>query len=290
MTSPRLLITGGTGFIGGYLTSFFREQGYFVEAPKRQKLDLTDPQAVKSFVERHQIDLILHSACEGVTAQTSLPDDTIFTRNQRMFSSLNEALPPHGRLIHLGSGAEYDKRFPIVQVDESTAETATPQDVYGRSKQWISQQIETLPHALHLRLFGVYGVGEGSHRFITQAIQAQVQGERIRIRQNVRFSYLWIDDLAKILQRFIEMPPPERILNVTPNESITLVELAQLIQAQSTTPSPLYIEQEGLQAEYTGSNLRLLSVLGGFRFTSYAEGVASLYSVLPDPKKIESIE
>jgi GDP-L-fucose synthase len=290
MTSPRLLITGGTGFIGGYLTSFFREQGYFVEAPKRQKLDLTDPQAVKSFVERHQIDLILHSACEGVTAQTSLPDATIFTRNQRMFSSLNEALPPHGRLIHLGSGAEYDKRFPIVQVDESTAETATPQDVYGRSKQWISQQIETLPHALHLRLFGVYGVGEGSHRFITQAIQAQLNNEPIVIRKNVRFSYLWIDDLAKILQRFIEMPPSERILNVTPNESITLVELAQLIQAQSTTPSPLYIEQEGLQAEYTGSNLRLLNTLGDFRFTSYAEGVASLYSVLPDPKKIESIE
>ncbi len=280
MTSPRLLITGSTGFIGGYLTSFFREHGYVVEAPRRQDLDLTDPQAVKGFVETHEIDLILHSACEGVNPHNLLADDLILARNQQMFSSLNEALPPQGRLIHLGSGAEYDKRFPIVQVDESTAETATPQDVYGRSKQWISQQIEGLPHALNLRLFGVYGVGEGSHRFITQAIQSHVKQEPIVIRQNVRFSYLWIDDLAKILQRFIETPPAERILNVTPNESITLVELAQLIQAQSTTPSPFYIEQEGHQAEYTGSNLRLLSVLGDFRFTSYAEGVAHLYRML----------
>ncbi|MCE2931056.1 MAG: NAD-dependent epimerase/dehydratase family protein [Vampirovibrionales bacterium] len=280
MTKPRLLITGGTGFIGGSLTSFFREHGYFVEAPKRQELDLTDPQVVRGFVERHQIDLILHSACEGVSPHNSLADELIFTRNQQMFIALNDALPPQGRLIHLGSGAEYDKRFPIVQMDESAAETATPQDVYGRSKQWIAQQIEGLPHALHLRLFGVYGVGEGSHRFITQAIQAQVQGKPIRIRQNVRFSYLWIDDLAKIVERLIETPPMERILNVTPNESITLVELAKLIQAQSSTPSPIQIEQDGLQPEYTGSNLRLLRALGDVRFTSYVEGVVSLYHQL----------
>ena len=280
MTSPRILLTGGTGFIGGYLASFFREHGYFVEAPKRQDLDLTDPQAVKGFVERHEIELILHSSCEGVTAHASLPDDAILTRNQRMFSSLNEALPPDGRLIHLGSGAEYDKRFPIVQVDESTAETATPQDVYGRSKQWVAQQIEGLPHALHLRLFGVYGVGESPQRFITQAIQAQLNRQPIVIRQNVRFSYLWIDDLAKIIHRIIETPPTERILNVTPNESITLVELAELIQAQSSTPSLIHIENEGLQAEYTGSNLRLLRIVGDFPFTSHADGVAHLYSVL----------
>jgi nucleoside-diphosphate-sugar epimerase len=56
----RLLLTGGTGVLGGALLPLAREAGHEVHAPTRDELDLFDPAAVADAVAG--VDAILHLA------------------------------------------------------------------------------------------------------------------------------------------------------------------------------------------------------------------------------------
>jgi dTDP-4-dehydrorhamnose reductase len=59
----RVLVTGGSGFVGSNIVKVFRERhGADVVAPSHAELDLTDAVAVRSAVEQHRPEAIVHSA------------------------------------------------------------------------------------------------------------------------------------------------------------------------------------------------------------------------------------
>lgn len=59
----RVLVTGGSGFVGSNIVKVFTERhGADVVAPAHTELDLTDAAAVRSAVDEHQPDAIVHSA------------------------------------------------------------------------------------------------------------------------------------------------------------------------------------------------------------------------------------
>jgi dTDP-4-dehydrorhamnose reductase len=59
----RVLVTGGSGFVGSNIVKVFRERhGADVAAPSHAELDLTDAVAVRSAVEQHRPEAIVHSA------------------------------------------------------------------------------------------------------------------------------------------------------------------------------------------------------------------------------------
>ncbi len=60
---------------------------------------------------------------------------------------------------------------------------------------------------MELRLFGVFGPHEDyAIRFISNAICKALFGLPITLRQNRTFSYLFIDDLGPIVERFLTAP------------------------------------------------------------------------------------
>ena len=83
--------------------------------------------------------------------------------------------------------------------------------------------------------------------------------------------------LKLIVEYFIKNPTNEKFINVSPSESIQIVDIANIVNDFSDFKSEIIIKNKGLNKEYTANNSRLLSKIGQFKFTSYSNGINKLY-------------
>lgn len=274
----RILLTGSGGFIGSHLKKQL-SHAYEVIAPRSFELDLQDADATYAFVESHGIDLIIHSASCGVQHAENKRYDAVAAPNMAMFRNLAKCVNTKRRMIHLGSGAEYDKSKPIVHVREEEFGMSTPIDPYGYSKYSISKEIENKENILNLRIFGVYGEGEHSSRVTSSIMTDYIHRRPITLHQNVRFSFIYMNDLCRIIHHFAENPPKEKQLNIAHPSSIEIVQLAEMVNTFSDWKSEIIIESPGMNKEYTCNTDKLCSMWGE-HFTSYEEGLRRLYTYM----------
>lgn len=58
----KILLTGGSGFIGRNILESFLAEKYDIYHPSRQELNLTDYDCVKSYFKDKTFDVVFHSA------------------------------------------------------------------------------------------------------------------------------------------------------------------------------------------------------------------------------------
>lgn len=271
-----ILITGGSGFIGQNFKERFSSK-YSIYSPTHQDLELTEEKQVEGFFKKNKIDAVIHCANIGGTRNTIQLSD-IVSVNLRMFLNLLKSKRYYKKMIFLGSGAEYDKRQALVKVKETDFDISVPVDDYGFYKYVCSRLIEREKNIVNLRLFGIYGKYEDySLRFISNAIVKNLLLIPIDINQNVFFDYLYINDLIRIIDYFINHETKFNFYNVSSGIKIDLITLARKINAISPYRSKIIIRRKGLNKEYTASNTRLTKEIKGFKFTSIEEGISDLY-------------
>ena len=194
-------------------------------------------------------------------------------------------------MIIFGSGAEYNKANPIVDVDETNFGKSIPEDDYGILKYVISKYIENTDDIIDLRLFGVYGKYEDyTRRFISNAICQSIMGLPITIKQNVFFDYLFIDDLAKIVEFFINNKVEYKFYNVGRGKKIDLVSLAKIIKKITNNKNKIEIIKDGFANEYTCRIKRLLRELNDFQFISFEDSIKSMTNWYLSKKSTIGIE
>lgn len=273
----KLLITGGSGFIGRNLTEYLAS-GYSLSAPSSAELDLLDEDAVRRYLRAGGFDVVIHCATTRSNRKLGAPPD-LLERNCRMFFNLarNEGL--FGKLLYFGSGAEYDRRDLPPRVPESYFDTHVPQDTYGFSKYICAKYAEVSDRIFNLRLFGVFGKYEAWEvRFISNACCRVLHGMPIVIRQNVRFDYLYIEDLANLVAWFIEHEPQRKAYNVCSGTTFELTALADMVASVSGAAPEIIIGGEGMGPEYSGDNAILMQELGAYDFREMSGCIAELYS------------
>ena len=286
-----ILITGSSGFIGKNIVQFLR-QNFTLLTPSHKDLDLLSQSEVHQFFLKNDIDTVIHCANFGGTRKT-LTTGEVIEKNTRMFFNLAENRDHYSRLINLGSGAEYNKIRNLKKVSETEFGKEIPYDEYGYSKYIISKYIERTENMCCLRLFGIFGKYEDyEFKFISNAIVKNLLHLPITIRQNVNFSWLYIDDFLKILEYFLTHDPKYSTYNLTPSSPTDLVSIAQMINSYSEFKSDICVENEGLNLEYSGDNARLMEEIGVLPFTPMKSSIKKLIeyysSILPaiDPEII----
>jgi len=113
----RVLITGGNGFLGGFLRDrVAREQPAAILTPRTSDLDLRDGAAIRAYLERERPNLVIHAAAVvgGIGANRDHPG-RFFYENAIMGLQLIEESRRAGieKLVCIGTVCAYPKFTPI---------------------------------------------------------------------------------------------------------------------------------------------------------------------------------
>jgi GDP-L-fucose synthase len=155
----KILVTGGTGFLGKHVQSAFSKSKNELWFPSSKDLDLLDPRASEEAIAYIRPDAILHMAavCGGILANKNSPADFLH-KNLDMASNIFHAARKVGckYVYTLGSVCAYPKhcRTPFIEEnlwDGYPEETNAP---YGISKRLLLMLGKTYQEQ--------YGIG-GTH-------------------------------------------------------------------------------------------------------------------------------
>jgi GDP-L-fucose synthase len=273
----RILITGGSGFIGRNLAEQLAST-YDILSPSSTELDLLSDKATQDYLNTQHFDVIVHAATTRSNRRLAAPPDML-DRNCRMFFNLARNHGRFGKMIHFGSGAEYDRVQLPRRVREEYFDTRVPLDPYGFSKYICAKYIERSDRIVDLRLFGVYGPYEDyTVRFISNACCRVLKGLPIVLRQDIVFDYLYIKDLVELTKWFIENDALHKTYNVCTGKPVQITELARIVAKVSGRDPSISVANEGMGHEYSADNSRMLAEMGGYQFWDPEDAIKDLYA------------
>ena len=272
-----LFITGARGFIGKNLVDKFSEK-YNLLTPGHKELELLDEKVVDDFFNKNKIDVIINCAVIGGSRKEEHVDSSL-SNNLRIFFNLLKNKDKYKKMIHLGSGAEYDKSKPIIKVKETDFDKVIPKDEYGFFKYICSKYIKKEKDIVCIRIFGLFGKHEDyRYRFISNAIVNNLKGLPITMNQNVFFDYTYINDFVRIVDYFINHKAKHKFYNIGTGKKIDILTIANKINKISDKKSKIEVKNAGLNKEYTCDNSRLMDELKKFSFTDFDKSLVELYN------------
>jgi nucleoside-diphosphate-sugar epimerase len=242
----RLLVTGGTGFVGQHVVRLALSAGAEVHvlgrrAPGEVKAsfhmaDLADPGGVTQVLREVQPDCIVHLAAAGVAYGSS--DAAELRRiNTTGLAGLLEAavslsVPP--AVVCAGSGFEYAPAERPLREDDPIG----PSSDYGASKAAAFAVAAGFGARLPLtwvRLFSLYGPEEKEPRLAPYVIGCVRRGQPVELTagEQVR-DYTSVVDAAEALLRASVQPPAREmcVVNFASESVVTLREFVQVLADQ----------------------------------------------------------
>ncbi|MGZ0076736.1 NAD-dependent epimerase/dehydratase family protein [Methylomonas sp. YC3] len=265
----KVLILGSTGFIGRNLSEQLDAGKYQLLTPKRQQLNLLDFENVQNYLSETKPDVVINCTVNINSVH----------ENMQVFCNLEANNQYYGKMLHIGSGAEYDGKHYIPYMAEDYFGKYVPSDIYGLSKYCIGKIIETSDKPIYnLRVFAIFGKYEDhSRRFISNNLVNVIRGQKITVNQNSVFDYLYVNDFVKIIDAVIGRELKFKSYNLCTSRPVELTQLAEYIKNVTQTSGDINVVNPAIKATYLGDNGRLVSELGAITFTDFPASIASLY-------------
>lgn len=276
----KILLTGGSGFVGRNVKEYFQAKGYDICAPSSKELNCIEEENVVEYLHKNHYDIVLHFAVYGDAADSSKDGSKILEYNLRIFENFYRHSDLYGKMIYTGSGAEYDKRCPIQSVtEEDISLHQIPVDQYGLMKYTVNQMIEKSDNIYNLRLFGIFGRYEyWKTKYISNLCCKSLKGLPLSLRRNCYFDYLWVDDFCRMLEMFLKLDHPQyHVYNAVSGVRISLYDLARIVNDVADEQRDIIVCNQGWANEYTANNDRILRELPEWKLTDMRTAVAELY-------------
>ena len=287
----KILITGGTGFIGSFLVKNL-EKNHEVFSPNSTTLPLTRADILNKYLKKHtkdkKFDLVIHTAYRGSNPSDPNKYNSIYpVHNIVILFNLLEHKKYYKKFINLGSGAEFDTHLPIHD-EVNDLYNSFPLEGYALGKNVIARVIDQTPNCYNLRIFGCFGLNEHPTRFILKNLLSYLDSKPIEVYQDKFFDFFNIKDLLKVINYYIEgikeNYPLEKTIDLVYPEKIKLSDIAGIINNLSEKKVEIEIKKSKLGNSYTGSKL---GVPYNIEFDGLVKGIRQMYNSLLKQKEVD---
>lgn len=195
----RWLVTGAGGQLGRAALALASAHGVRAHGASRAELDVADPHAVKSALERVRPDVVLNCAAFTAVDRCETEPDAAERGNARGPAVLAAACAGGPLLVHVSTDYVFDGRAcsPIPE-DAATS----PVNAYGRSKLAGERAIEEAGgEHLIVRTQWVFGPGPN---FVRTILRAAGQGGPLRVVEDQLGRPTWTTALARAIFAALE--------------------------------------------------------------------------------------
>lgn len=274
----KILITAGGGFIAKNLNEKLR-LNCDVTSLCHSELDLLDAEKVAALIKSGKFDVVIHTATHDPAPKYSTKDPAkVLENNLKMFFNVARCSGDFGKMIFFGSGAEFDRTRWIPKMKETYFDKFVPSDQYGFSKYIMTKHALESENIYNLRIFSVFGKYEDwRYRLISKACCYAALDRPVVIDRNTFYDYVYVDDLARIVEYFIERTPKNMVYNACSGSVAGAAEIAQKVIRASGKNLDIVARTNEERREYSGDNSLLMSEMRDFNFSTLDDSIASLY-------------
>ena len=248
----RIIVTGGSGFLGTRLVSLMRDRGHGeIFVPRRRDYDLVRADAIARLFDEHPADLVIHLAAVvgGIGANRERPGE-FFYQNLMMGAQLIDEARRRGvdKFLSVGTICAYPKHTPVPFREDSLwdgypEETNAP---YGLAKKMLLVQGQAYRqqygfNAVHVLPTNLYGPGDSFDprschvipaliRKFVEAKEAgrpavEVWGSGAATRE-----FLYVDDAAEAIALAVERFNGAEPVNIGSGQEVSIGALAEMIR------------------------------------------------------------
>jgi UDP-glucose 4-epimerase len=310
MSRRRAVVTGAAGFIGSAVAHRLVADGWEVLALVRpsgsrerladlareprlslEELDVAADGAAaraRDLLAAFAPEAVVHAAWRGVRG----PDrqDPAQHRNVTAAVELLQAAAAAGarRFVGLGSQAEYGPRREAAREDDPTR----PTSVYGAAKLAAGHLVLAIAprlgvSAAWVRVFSIYGPGEGRGALLPDAVAALRAGRELPLTSGEQlWDYLYVDDAADALARLVASPEATGPFNLGSGRVVRIRDVVERLAALVPARAPLRFGAlpDGEVAHLEANVERLRRTTGWEPRVALDEGLARLARAAgPDP-------
>jgi nucleoside-diphosphate-sugar epimerase len=215
----KVLLTGGTGFIGRHCLKPLLERGYDVHAVHLKalkktyldvswhKVDLLNPDQVSSLIDLVRPDQLLHLAWYTAPGKYWNSEKNFSWVNASMTLLQEFARRVGKRVVMAGSCAEYDWRYGYCS--EHVTPIA-PSSIYGTCKNALHSMSQAFCKEFDLslawgRIFFLYGPHENPSRLVPSVIRSLLKSEEAKCSDGEQFrDFLHVQDAANALVSLLD--------------------------------------------------------------------------------------
>ena len=201
MNSKKILITGAHGQLGSALSSLLQSTPYNVVCTDYDSLDITNSEAVESFIGEGKFDYIVNCAAYTQVDRAEEDADNADLLNHIAVANIaNAALNCGGRVIHISTDYVFDGNHfvPYVESDEPS-----PRSVYGSTKLAGERDLfDIAPDSIVVRTAWLYSAT--GNNFVKTMLRLGKEKDSIRVVYDQIGSPTYAPDLASAILTIIE--------------------------------------------------------------------------------------
>ena len=239
----RVLVTGGTGFIGREALPFLQERGYEVHVAGRSAGPSGTGSAVSMEIHYHRCDL-LHDSCDALIAgiqPTHLLHFAWYAEHDTFWWALENldwvaaslrlarafVAAGGGRAVFAGSCAEYDWSYDTL--DEALT-PLNPATLYGLSKASLYRLLSSAAERLGIllawgRVFFPYGPRDQAGRLLSTVIDKVSAGEIVPCSEGSQArAFIYVEDVARAFVELLDSRV-EGAVNIATDQVYTVREV-----------------------------------------------------------------
>ena len=290
----KVLVTGGSGFVGKRLKLIKPNWVYM----SSEDCNLLERHDIEKYLEKVKPDAIIHLAARvGGIKEASENQSDFFYKNSLININIIHAAYKSNvkRVLSCLSTCCFpgvNKTYPMVEEDLMVGEPEEINECYSYAKRnlYIQSKWYTREYGVNYNTFtpcNIYGPenvfdlkkGHLISSMIRKFYESNPEGElTFWGTGNPLRQHIYVDDLAEIICKLLELHNSEEPIIVAPNENLTIREIIDTCNRISGKNIKINFNNY-LDGQYRkdGSNKRLLEIVGDYKFTSFEEGLRKTY-------------